>query len=340
MIPNATVRILPWLVPYACCTAALLALPKTGHAQQSGKLSDVQAVVRISKELIDDVVSKVEVTGTIPYYARILGFHVQGLADGRGKLTVEIQPGDGNATVVVHAKGEGQTYATGTLGPVLATGFVRIPFTSETLVRFNGRKFSLGETTPHVQICAELDKLEGRHGRLPGRAAGRLMRPMAQVMLPHAENRGEPYGDFYLVQFINELGGKIVDKLNTATRVEESLDRLFPETRDWTAQLVADGNFIQAAYGPRGSAAVVLPANPARTATTRMEIWLHPSNEGAAALAKFSKSPLAKELINSYLRATLPELAALTEERTVSAVGPWIVITIGPPKTAGPPAKR
>jgi hypothetical protein len=339
MIPHAIVRFLPWLVPYACCTAALLALPSTGHAQP-GKLGDIQAVVRISKEMIDDVVSKVEVTGTIPYYARILGFHVEGLADGRGKLSVEIQPEDGKATVVVHAKGTGETYAYGTLGPVLATGFVRIPFTSETLVRFNGRKFSLGETTPHVQICAELDKLEGRHGRLPGRAAGCLLRPMAQFMLPHAEARGVPYGDFYLVQFINELGGKIVDKLNDATRVEESIDRLFPETRDWTAQLVADGNFIQAAYGPRGSASVVLPANPARTATTRMEIWLHPSNEGAAALAKLSKSPLAKELINSYLRATLPELAALTEDRSVAAVGPWIVITIGPPKTAGRPGTR
>ena len=115
--------------------------------------------------------------------------------------------------------------------------------------------------------------------------------------------------------------------------MEESLNRLFPETKDWGFQLSTDANFIQAAYGPPGSEAIVLPENPKRLKNTRLELWLHSSTEGAAALAKLSKSPLAKELIQRYLEATLPELAALAEERSVAAVGPWIVISIGPPKT-------
>jgi hypothetical protein len=324
---------LPWLVPYACCSAVLLALPTAGHAQ-FGQPGEVQAVVRISKELIADVVNKVEVTGTIPYDARVLGFRVQGLADGQGKLSVEILPENSNATVVVHAKGTGQTYVYGTLGPVLATGYARAPFTSQTLVRFGGRKFTLGETTPSLQVYAELDRLEGRHGRLPGRAVGCLLRPVAQLMLPHAEARAVPIGDFYLVQFINQLGGQIVDKLNSATRIQESLNRLFPDTKDMGIQLSSDGKFIQAVYGPLGSASVVLPKHPNPPANTRMEVWLHSSNKGAEALANISKSPLAKQLINTYLQATLPELAALTEDRTVTAVGPWIVITIGPPKSS------
>jgi hypothetical protein len=324
---------LPWPVPYACCIAALLALPRGGHAQ-FGQPGEVQAVVRIAKELIADVVSKVEVTGTIPYDARVLGFRVQGVADGRGKASVEILPQNGNATMVIHAKGAGQTYAYATLGPVLATAYAWAPFTSQTLVRFEGRKFTLGETVPCLQVYAELDKLEGRHGRLPGRAAGCLLRPVAQVMVPHAEARAVPIGDFYLVQFINELGGKIVDKLNSATRIQESLNRLFPDTKDMGVQLSADGNFIQAAYGPQSSASVVLPALPGRSENTRMEIWLRSSNKGAEALARISKSPLAKGLVQTYLQATLPELAALTEDRSVTAVGPWIVILIGPPKSA------
>jgi hypothetical protein len=183
-----------------------------------------------------------------------------------------------------------------------------------------------------VQVHLDLDKLEGRHGRLPGRAAGRLMRPVAQFMLPRAETRAEPIGDYYLIQFVNQLGDQIVDKLNSATRVEESLRRLYPESKDWAIRLSSDGKFIQATYGPQGSELVDLPENPKRSKNTRMELWLHSSDKGAEAAAKIAKSPLAHELIHAYIEATLPELAALTDDRSVAAVGSWIVITIGPPK--------
>jgi hypothetical protein len=333
MISQRIARMLSWLVPYSCCAAALLASPLTGRAQPAQQ-DEVKAVVRISKELIDDVLAKVEVTGTIPYDARLLGLRVQGLAYGRGKLTAEVLTQDGKATVVAHGKGTGETYAYATLGPVLATGNAWADFTLQTLVHFNGRKFSLGETIPCVEVHAELDKLQTRHGGLPGRVAGRLARPLAELVMPLAETRADPIGDYYLVQFVNQLGGQIIDKLNGATRVEESLNRLFPETKEFGIQLSADGKFIQASYGPKGRAPVALPKHPKPPENTRMEIWLHSSNKGAEALAKISKSPLAKELLRAYMEATLPELAALTEDRSVAAVGPWIVITIGPPKTA------
>ncbi len=64
-----------------------------------------------------------------------------------------------------------------------------------------------------------------------------------------------------------------------------------------------------------------------------MEIGLRATTKGAAALDKLSKSPLAKQLIQRYLEATLPELAALAEETSVVCIGPWVVITIGPPKS-------
>src|SRR6516164_5222289 len=121
MISQRIARMLSWLVPYSCCAAALLASPLTGRAQPAQQ-DEVKAVVRISKELIDDVLAKVEVTGTIPYDARLLGLRVQGLAYGRGKLMAEVLTQDGKATVVAHGKGTGETYAYATLGPVLPPG--------------------------------------------------------------------------------------------------------------------------------------------------------------------------------------------------------------------------
>lgn len=97
-------------------------------------------------------------------------------------------------------------------------------------------------------------------------------------------------------------------------------------------RITTDPAFIQSAYGPPGIAAPVLPANPKRPDNVRLELWLHTTTKDAKSLAKLANEPLAKQIVHGYLEATLPELAALTEERTVAAIGAWIVISIGPPK--------
>jgi hypothetical protein len=94
----------------------------------------------------------------------------------------------------------------------------------------------------------------------------------------------------------------------------------------------SDSQFVQAAYGPRGIPVPDLPANPGRLKDVRMELWLRSTTTEAQDLVKLAKSPLAKQLVNRYIEAILPELAALTENRSVDAVGPWLVISIGAPK--------
>ena len=75
-----------------------------------------------------------------------------------------------------------------------------------------------------------------------------------------------------------------------------------------------------------------MPDNPGRLENTRLEVWLRATTKGGEALEKLSKQPLAKPLIQRYLGATLPELAAMTDERSVTFVDPWVVICIGKPK--------
>jgi hypothetical protein len=78
-----------------------------------------------------------------------------------------------------------------------------------------------------------------------------------------------------------------------------------------------------------------LPENPGRLKDVRLELWLRSTTTEAQALVKLSKVPLARPLINRYLEAILPELAALAENRSVDSVGEWLVISLGAPK-AGP----
>jgi hypothetical protein len=320
-----------WLLVCALGTSSLLALPERGQGQPAEQ-GEVKAVVRISKRLIAEVTSRKEVVATIPFHARVLGFHCEGVIHGRGRLSVELITNTREATFVVNGQGTAHTCVRGVLGPIVVVGPAGGPFTSRTTMQFDGRKFSRVETTPWAEVHAELERVEGRHGGPVGRAVGRVVRPLGELLIPRAEREALPIGEYYLKNFVDELAGEIISDLNRATPVEESMNRLFPETGDWGFRLSADAEFIQAAYGPRDSVVPTLPENPRRLKDVRLELWLHPTTKGAQALEQLSKQPLARQLVQTYLEATLPELAALTEERSVEAVGPWIVISIGAPR--------
>ena len=72
-----------------------------------------------------------------------------------------------------------------------------------------------------------------------------------------------------------------------------------------------------------------LPPHPQPLANVDVEVWLHSSGKEAKFLENMGKQPLAHQLLQAYLEATLPKLAVLAEERSVVAVGPWVVISVG-----------
>jgi hypothetical protein len=329
MIPHVAKHTL--LILFVVCGALLAALPVRAQAPPAQQ-DDIKVVARISKQFIEDVAAREEVVASIPYSARVLGFWCQGVIDGRGKLSVEMTTDHGEATFVVHSQGTAQTYTRGVRGPIAAMGPAWGPFASQTVVRFDGRKFAALETVPWAQVNGRLDRVEGRRGGPVGRIVGRVARPFGQRLVPRALAEATPIGEYYLKTFVEGLAEEIVTKLDRTTPVEKSLTRLFPETKDWVFQMSTDPRFMQAAFGPRGSKVPVLPENPGHLKDVRLEMWLHSTAKEAQDLAKLSKQPLAKTLIHKYVETILPELAALTEDRSVDSVGPWLVISVGAPK--------
>jgi hypothetical protein len=294
--------------------------------------SDIKAIVRISKKLIEDVAAGEEIVATVPYCENVMGFCCQGVVHGRAKLSVEMTTDHGNATFVVCSQGTAETYARGVRGPIAAIGQGWGNFATRTLVRFEGRKFTMLETTPWAEVHGQLERVEGRRGGPVGRAVGRVVRPLGELLVPRAEVEAVPIGERLLSNFVNQVAGDVVEKLNRTTAVEKSLNRLFPQTRDWIVQMSSDSQFLQAAYGPRGCPVPVLPENPGRLKDVRLELWLHSAAQEAQDLVKLSQQPLARQLVQRYLETTLPELAALADNRSLDAVGPWLVISIGSPK--------
>jgi hypothetical protein len=320
-----------YLISFAVCASLLAALPVRGQAPPA-QPGEIKMVARISKQFVEDVAGRQEIDAKIPFKARVVSLCFQGVIDGKAKLSVDLKTAPNEATFFVYSKGSGQTLARGVRGPIVALAPVWGPFTAETVVRFDGRKFTRVETIPWAEPHIELDRVEGRHGGAPGRAVGRLLLPLGRLLIPRAEAQATPIAEDLLKNYVDDLADKIVTKLDQTNPVEKSLNRLFPETRDWVFQVSSDSQFIQAAYGPRVSAVPELPKNPSQLKEVRLELWLRSTTKEAEALEKLTKQPLAKELVQKYLEATLPELAALSKERSVTAVGPWLVISIGAPK--------
>jgi hypothetical protein len=208
-------------------------------------------------------------------------------------------------------------------------------------------------------VQGELQAVEGLHGGHVGRAVGSAVLPLGEHLVPHAEREAKPVAEYILKTFVDDLAGEIIGELNLTTLVEEQLNRLFPETRDWNFQLAADSQFIQVAYGPPDSEVPFLPKNPGRLKNVRLVLWLRSTNKEAQSLARLSRGPLARQLIRRYLEAILEqstttflrlrpsranqliqkyfevavaEVGTLTQEVSVDAVGPWIAISMAAPK--------
>jgi hypothetical protein len=264
------------LVSFAVWALLLAALPVRGLSPPP-KQDEIKAVARISKKLIENVAARKEVVAAIPYDAIVLGFHCQGVINGRGNLSVDMTTSQGEATFVVNGRGTGDTYVRGVRGPIVALGPASGPFTSRTVVRFDGRKCSVVQTTPWAEVHGELECVEGRHGMCPGRVVGRLVLPVGRLLVPRAEAQGAPIAEYYLKTFVDNLAEEIVTRLNRTIPVEQSVHRLFPQTTDWVFQMSANPQYLQAAYGPRSAAEPVLPENPGSLKDVRLELWLRSS---------------------------------------------------------------
>jgi hypothetical protein len=206
------------LIPFVVSVSLLAAVPVRAQAP-AGLQDEIQVVARISKQFIEDVAAREEIVASIPFDASVLGFRCQGVINGRGKLSVEMTTAQGEATFVVNSKGTGETYARGVHWPIVAMGPASGPFASRTLVRFDGRKFSVVQTTPWAEVHGELDRVEGTHGGPVGRAVGRVALPFGRLLVPRADAEAKPIGEYYLQNCVDVLAEQIVTKLDQTTTV-------------------------------------------------------------------------------------------------------------------------
>ncbi len=316
------------LLLFAC---ALMPSPIQGQDQPADE-HEIKAVFRFSKKFLNDTADKVEIVADIPLSANVLTFHCTGQIHGRGKAAIELQQDSDQAIFVATSRGEGQVCVSGARKVIVVEAPACASFTASTLIRFDGRRCTRMSTTPCVDLHAELERITTHRDGAVGRAAGNIALPLGKLMVPRAEERSLPIAESIVQSFVDETVDKITARLNEKLPVEESVNRLFPKTANWVFQMSAHAGFLQAAYGPPDAKLPILPNNPKPLANAHAEVWLRTTSKEAKFLAKVSEQPLAHQLVQTYLESTLPRLAALAEEHTLVAIGPWIVISVGPGK--------
>ena len=265
-----------------------------------------------------------EVVATIPYNAIVLGFHCQGVIDGRANLSVDMTTDQGEATFVIYSQGTAQTYVRGVRGPIVALGPAWGPFTSRTLVRFDGRKFTVVETTPWAQVHGELERVEGRHGGRVGRAVGRLLLPVGRLLVPRAEAASHADWRVLPQDLRGRTGRKDCHEAEPhhpcGTIAESAL------SRDQGLGFSDCPRIPNSSRRPMGHGVLevpVLPENPGQLKDVRLELWVRSTTKEAQALAKLTKQPLAKQLVQQIPRSD-PSRAGRLDGKAVRRLG-WSV---------------
>jgi hypothetical protein len=313
------------------CGSALMTLPIRGQDLQANDREAV-AVFRISRKFLNDEADKVEIVAEVPLSARILTFDCTGMVHGRGKARIDLLSSSDQAVFVANSRGEGSVYVTGTRKVFVFEAPVWASFSASTLIRFDGRRCTRICTTPKADVHAQLERITTRRDGRAGQKAGRMAMPVGNLLVPAGERQGVPVAESIVRNVVDETVDKITARLNEKLPVEDSVNRLYPQSTNWVFQMSADTNFIQAVYGPPDARAPILPPHPQPLANVDIEVWLRSSGKEAKFLENMSNQPLAKQLLQAYLEATLPKLAVLAEDRSVVAAGPWIIISVGSAK--------
>lgn len=289
----------------------------------------IQAVFRISKQYLHEITDK-QIVAEIPFCTTVLGFRCTGTIHGEGEISVDLLDVSNQAIFSVDSHGDGYACVRGVRRLLVAEGTAWGPFSSRTLVQFDGRNFVHMSTAPCVNVRGDLHRVSGRRGRRFG--AG--IQAVGEHFVPRAVTQAKPIAENYLRGFVEKTADQIITRLNEKTPLEETVNRLFPQLKESVFHMSSGVHYLQAAFGPSNADVPELPDVTDRMENIRIEIWLRSSSEEAKLLEDMSHQPLAKQLVQVYLDSTLPDLAKLGDEWSVAAIGDWVVIGVRSTKSS------
>jgi hypothetical protein len=290
------------------------------------KVTETRAVLRISWEFIrkHTLPSLEEVT---PVNRCLFGAHVTGQAHTKGATTVNMDIVDGDAAVFTFQfKGTTITNAVATRNPVAVYSTGTTNFETQRAILFDGLRFAAGPVTIQATHSATIDGVATPRG-----LRGRIARSIAWAQI----RKNQPASDAISLEdtkakvlaSFNRESDRLVRDLNAVVPLEQTVNLLAPQTKDWTTHIARTKEYIMISPGPKEAGIPILPKEYLQMKAP-MELWIHGKPAGESIGRLVEVYGVAHRGLDRF-RALTSGKQAHVEGLRISAVGEWTVIKVG-----------
>jgi hypothetical protein len=309
--------------------AILLSLP-IAQSEPPGKngkdgLPEVNVVLRISRKFVDELTIK-KFQRTDPVYLCVLNSEITGLAFTNSTSAVQYETKAGDTSFVVELRGTtvSQTVAGRPLIQVFGSG--RMEFTIRKRVTFDGIDFATQPTQFDGVFRSSVDGICTPPG-LIGLLIELLATPQIRRSQPVVARAAYEDNKAQLIAAFDAEIKQVIDELNKVSPLEETVQKLFPQTKDWIYAPSITPTHLIVGVGPRNYR---LPEVPISTKTDApVEVWIRskPETQGMIAVLKLWRD--ANKQLAEMLPAEVGKKLKLDQGIKTQMVKDWFVIRLG-----------
>jgi hypothetical protein len=317
------------LIGLFSAAAILLSLPIIASEQPRnvGKdgVPEVNVVLRISRKLVNELTTK-KYQRTNPVYLCVLNSEIKGLAftDATSAVQFETKAGDTDFVVELRGTTVSQTMAGRPLIQVFGSGHMQ--FILRKRVTFDGIKFSSQPTSFDGVFRTSVDAIATPPG-LIGLLIEVLATPKIRRSQPAVASAGYEDNKARLIALFDEEIKQVIDDLNEVSPLEETVEKLFPQTKDWIYSPTITPTHIIVGVGPRNYRLPEIPISSKTDAP--VEVWIRskPETQGMIAVLKLWKD--ANKQLAESLPAEVAKKLKLEQGIRTQTVKDWFVIRLG-----------
>jgi hypothetical protein len=297
---------------------------------------ELSLVLRISRQLVNDLTTQTT-RRTTPVYMCVADSEIKGLAFTEAKSTVQFESDKSEANhFFVELRGTTVSRTVADRPPVQVFGSARMRFLLRKRVAFDGTKFSTQVTGFDGDICTSVDGIATPPG-LAGLIVEIIATPQIRASQPIVAKAAYDDGRSQLITEFDKEVQRVIKELNTISPLEETAQKLFPQTKDWIYYPYNTATHLIIGVGPRNYRLPDLPVTSPSDA--RVEVWIRnkPETKGMIPILRLWRN--ASEQLEVMLPADIGKKLNFREGFRTQTVKEWFVIKLGgkvPPKEDEP----
>jgi hypothetical protein len=321
-------KLASWMSVF-CVVGCALALPPDELPQSgaSGKesQSEVNVVLRVSRKFIAELTTR-RFQRTDPVYLCVLDSPITGTAQTDATFTVDFDTSSKESAFVLKLQGStaSSTIADRTLLQVFGSG--QMDFTVRKRVTFDGKKFRGQPSIVDAHLSSAIDGI-ATPGGLVGWIIEMIAEPIIRRQQPVVAEVAYEDGTTKLADAFDQETNKLVAQLNQVSPLQETIEALFPETRDWTYSLSTTPTHLIIGAGPPGLRVPELPSTKRTEAP--IELWVRGKEETQGMLKVIQLWKDAGKQLETLLPEELQKSIKIGDSFKTAFVKGWFVIQLG-----------